>query len=160
MLALTEKSIRASILREVRKLAPAAKEIRHGWGFTVLDEEVHVEVRQDRRRNYAQSMMDRWRVAVGGWRNTTRWMAQKKDFDYAEIAANIVNRAKAEKIGRNNDARIKRKSAAFKKTAEYRILDALGVNMYSDITHHPGADILKKLSPAAFAELAKACGIE
>lgn len=101
-LNLTEKGIRASILREVRKLDPFAKATK-SWpappGFSVLGETIRVEIKEDRVRGYGASAHDhtgRWRVAVGEWRDTRRFAAQKNDFDYAAIAALIVKRAEGE----------------------------------------------------------------
>ena len=161
MLNLTESSIINSLQRAVRKLDATAKRHKsYPFGFVVLGEVIPVEVKQDRADSYNRTPIGRWRLAIGSYRDTTRFAAQKNDFDYDKMAANMVERAKAAKISRTNSERLKRQAAAFSATVEYKMLDALGIELYEGTAEHSSVDILKKLSPAAFAELKKACGVK
>lgn len=157
MLNLTEKSIRASILRAVRKLDPSAKK-SSAWGFKVHNEEVPVEIREDSSQ-FARVGTGMWRVAVGNYLRAHRFVTKIKDFDYAAIAAAVVYDTEQQKLSRKHEREVKRARSAFEKTEEYKVLEALGVDLY-DHTDHSSVEILKRLSRSAFEELVKACDVK
>ncbi len=160
-LGLNEKSIASGIFRALRTLDPKASSHMksYPYGMTTLGETIRVEIKGQRSRGYTRGLTGKWQVTVGEWRIKKIFMAFKNDFDYAAIASLIVEMAKAEKVNRTNTARLRREAAAFVKTDEYKILDALGVNLYDSADHY-GVEKLRKLSPSALAELKKACGVK
>jgi len=159
-LGLSEKSIESSILRALRTLDAKASNHMRSWpvGMIALGETVRIEIKAQRSRGYTRGLTGKWQVTVGSWRDKKIFMAFKNDFDYAAIAALIVERARGEKASRINTARLKREARAFVKTDEYKILNALGVDL--EWGDHHGVEMLRKLSPAALAELKKACGVK
>jgi hypothetical protein len=158
-LNLTEEGIRSSILKELRKLDPAASYVEdYRLSFCMIGERVPVEIRQDRSRDYGGAPTGMWRIHVGPYGDTKRFAAKKNDFDYAAIAALMFDGAKSMIFNRENNARLTKEREAFEKTDEFKILKSLGARPHA--ASDTGVEILKRLSPAAFSELLAACNKE
>lgn len=155
-LGLSESLVLRRIAEEIEKFGVSAR--REGRWFDVMDENIGVQVKAHRSTGYYCRATGKWQVTVGGFADAQRFYACKKDFDYAAIAAAIIEHVRKDKASRENTKRIEKERAAFKNTVEYKILDILGVNL-RHCHDCKGAEILRLLSPAALDELAGLCNV-
>lgn len=160
----THEGIRDSITAALKVITPDAErrvKTTMNTTYSVHGEPVKVLIDQHTTGSWHFTPTGRWQVTVQHdlhYSDRKRFIAQTKDFDYQEIAAEIVRQAeRAIRLRKERDEH-KQSCVAFAATTEHAVLEALGVNLSGKEDHY-GAAILRKLSPAALSELAAACGV-
>lgn len=155
---MTANEIYAAILEEVRKVVPDSRTNTIGTGchFIVNGEEIRVDARERMEGTWHVTRTGKWQVNVdqGNYR-TKMFPPRKAGFDYAAIAACIIEAVSTKRANREAEDELDRQRDAFNATPHATIIRWLmGLPRNASVWKHRAiADRLKRLPEATFDNL-------